>query len=376
MYLAFHLHFAGYADVDRMQEEIASAKTYGFSYLLDNYLINPGSAILLYVASFSSTPIPLLQCFAGATFFGSLIYVFFLMLERFELPTTAYLITCSTALFFFVFGDIVGGVRNFPAMAICTASILSITLGKNNKSSLPQIVCCIFAGLLHAGAWIILAIYLLTKTTNRKLLFTIYFLFATYGFFVIGAIAFAVKFLPGKQIWISISDKANGYFLGGSSYELFASKSKMLFMYYTLGFVFLLLLIFILMSRKKLSTKNKQYQAFPTLPPSYLRFIIGFVCFDIGTLLSGTPFRRYTVMLLFSSLPLIATTISGVFYNYHAQRASCELNRGFQMANSVTIKWTSKTLDSFQIATALYIVITLLLFSYSSWHLSSSTYFV
>lgn len=375
-YLASQIHFEGYADIDRMHEEMLYTRTYGLSYLLKRYLINPGSALLLYVFSPSASTSGL-QAFAGIVFYGALAHVLYVTYRYCDFPAPAFIITCLLGLSFFVLTDIVGGVRNFPAMALCSAAIISMSI--KQKHGVSEIIICIFAGLLHAGAWLPLLLYLITSALPTRLRKIWYVALSLYGFFAIAGLRIAVKYLPGKSFWENINMKVNGYFLGGTSFELFSSLNKMIFMYYTLCFVVMLLCLVKLFNNK--STRNilshlgtlSQPDKYPFLN-NYMAYLIAFTCFCIGSIPSGTPFRRYTVMLLFNALPFIASALTCFFYQEFKitdYKANTLLSAS---RTDISYMRRPRSVSIPQFLMGFFVLVSLIFFAYCVWRLSDNTY--
>lgn len=374
--LASQIHFEGYADTDRMHEEMLYTRTYGLPYLLKRYLINPGSALLLYVFSPSASTSGL-QAFAGILFYGALTYVLYVIYRYCDFPAPAFVLTCLLGLSFFVLTDIVGGVRNFPAMALCSASIISMSI--TQKHGIVQISICILSGLLHAGAWLPLLLYTITSVLSARVRKAWYLALALYGFFAVAGLQLAVRYLPGKSFWEEINIKVNGYFIGGTSFELYSSTSKMIFMYYTLFFV-VALLIAVSLHHKGNSTQGQSQRTISVLTTTldarnnYYHYLIAFTCFCIGSIPSGTPFRRYTVMLLFTALPFIASALTDLFYQEN--EAPLAITYGYLNPSRFIYSrsWKLRPFGLAHLAIGASVLFTIVFFMYCVSRLSNNTY--
>ncbi|MFT8532035.1 EpsG family protein [Bifidobacterium aquikefiri] len=374
-YVASQIQFSGYADVIRMHDEMLYAQTYGFTYLLKEYLINPGSAVLLYLVSPSGSS-AILQAFAAFVFFTALSYIFFITYKTLNFPVLPFLVTCWLAISSFGFSGMVGGVRNFPAMGLSSAAILSMTLIKKNKTIFPALLCCVAAGLFHVGAWVQVILFILSRVKKAKIRVCINITLSLYGFFAVFGAAFAMKFLPGKNFWSGIYSKVNGYFISGSSFDVYSSVNRMLLMYFEFILIIAALLIYVRNSKKNNSVYkvSNTYASRIALPKAYTSYLITYVCFCIGSIPSGTPFRRYTSLLVFNAIPLVTIVISQIFYEPAINHSYA--SEPFSPIYTNLYRWKVKKFSIQHISALLIILLVLIVFTYNVWHQNMGTYIV
>ncbi|MFT8704822.1 hypothetical protein [Bifidobacterium aquikefiricola] len=373
-YVASLIQFSGYADIVRMHNEMLSAQTYGFSYLLKEYLTSPGSAVLLYFVSPSASS-AILQSFAAFLFFAALAYIIFITYKTQSFPVLPFLVTCWLAISSFSLSGMVGGVRNFPAMGLSSAAILSITLRNKKKGIVPALLCCVAAGLFHVGAWVQLILFILSSIKKTKIRICINIILALYGLFAITGATLAMKFLPGKSFWSGIYSKVNGYFISGSSFDMYSSVNRMVLMYSVFLLIVVALLIYIKNEKKTISiyTKINTYADYFVLPKPYINYIITYVCFCLGSITSGTPFRRYAALLVFNVIPLVTIVISQIFYKPVSSSYSY-IDKTLTSSDTNNKLWMAKKFGVLQMTALVIIIIVLIVFMYNVWRQNMGSY--
>lgn len=291
---------SSYSDLVRMQDEINITLVDGPSYLFQSYALNPGSALLILIASVFGG-IAFLQTFACAIFYGSIMLMIYLMYVRHYLSAYKYFSTIAAALVTAPFGDIIAGVRNYPSLAL---GLLGASIFYLHRKRMLGLLIIILATSIHFSVLVIIAIILAIHIRDKRLRFIVYVVILGYSYISYQAAIIASNM--GIASASSLLQKMDGYYRFGNSYnESFISTTYYLIALFS---ICVGVLAQIRLSHTYLDDEIFQYKRFS--------FILLLVC--LGSAVTQTPLVRYSILFLFASLPLHGITSVREKYQNHS----------------------------------------------------------
>lgn len=289
-FLSYYLQpVAGfYSDLQRITNEVRMIQQGQYAVIAHRYVLNPLSAPYIAIGALLNN-INALKFTSALIMFWSLLYIPYDEWKNKQISRQSFIFTVLLTITISNFANYVFGVRQGPACALAiVGAYLFIARDKRNIS----IIILTIAILLHFSAIVIVFTIIVSKVRSSKLyiaICSISLLYTIISYVVIKALA-----ATGNSFGSSLLGKMNGYYVFGTHFALYASTLSQ-----TISYLRFLVCVMILALYLYL------YRGAPKFHFAYIRFFIIMLAILVGSIPTGTPFRRFSMFALYASIPLI-----------------------------------------------------------------------
>lgn len=299
-----------HTDLARIAKEMHRIQNGMFQEILADYVLNPLSAVYIGFAA-CLNDVNILKFTSTLIFVGSLYVILYLEWSRRSISGQALAITAVLCAALINIPATASGVRQGPSS---TLAILGAYLVLSRKKSWGWLLL-IIATLLHISSSVIL-ILTLVVWINRRLLYILTSV-CLLGYTVLSYGAVFILNAMGNPAAAQLWGKMRMYYVFGSYFQLFASPLAQIV---SVAKFFICLAIFLLvriMQRKDIEFDSR-----------YVLFYMLMLMVCIGSLLTGTPFRRFVAISLFAAMPLLGYVLT---YLLSGRRAASVIDRSGEM---------------------------------------------
>ena len=299
-----------HTDLARIAKEMHRIQNGMFQEILADYVLNPLSAVYIGFAA-CLNDVNILKFTSTLIFVGSLYVILYLEWSRRSISGQALAITAVLCAALINIPATASGVRQGPSS---TLAILGAYLVLSRKKSWGWLLL-IIATLLHISSSVIL-ILTLVVWVNKRLLYILASV-CLLGYTVLSYGAVFVLNAMGNPAAAQLWGKMRMYYVFGSYFQLFASP---LAQTVSVAKFFICLAIYFLV--RYMQRKDVKFDS------RYVLFYMLMLMVCIGSLLTGTPFRRFVAISLFAAMPLLGYVLT---YLLSGRRAASVIDRSGEM---------------------------------------------
>ena len=131
------------------------------------------------------------------------------------------------------------------------------------------------------------------------------------GYTVISYAVVSMLSTTGLSFASSLLGKMNGYYVFGSNFTMFASSLSQMCAYCRFFVSIMLLMLYLHLYRED-NVKNQPYT----------RFFIVLLMVLVGSIPTGTPFRRFSMFALYASIPILGYVLTKFLRNPRSRSVS------------------------------------------------------
>lgn len=289
-FLSYYLQpVAGfYSDLQRITNEVRMIQEGQYNVIAHRYALNPLSAAYIAIGALLNN-VNALKFTSALIMFWSLLYIPYDEWKSNHISRQSFIATVLLTITISNFANYVFGVRQGPACALAIVGAY-VFISKNKKKL--SIIILTISVLLHFSTIIIVFAVIASRLKSNKFYITVCSISLFYT--VISYIFVKALASTGNSLGASLLGKMNGYYVFGTHFTLYASTLSQ-----TIAYLRLLVCVMILALYLYL------YRGAPKFHSAYLRFFIIVLAILVGSIPTGTPFRRFSMFALYTSIPLI-----------------------------------------------------------------------
>lgn len=308
-FVAYYLQpiTGAYTDLERITNEVRMISNGQFSEIVQRYALNPLSAVYIAFASLCHN-VNVLKFTSALIMFSCLLYIPYAEWRDHRISRFSFIFTTITTIAISNFPSYVFGVRQGPA---CTLAILAAYLCLVQKKHKSSIILLITAVLLHFSTIIIAGALLVAHIRKQRTYLIVCALII--GYTVISYVVVSMLSATGLSFASSLLGKMNGYYMFGSNFTMFASSLSQMCAYCRFFVSIMLLMLYLHLYRED-NVKNQPYT----------RFFIVLLMVLVGSIPTGTPFRRFSMFALYASIPILGYVLTKFLRNPRSRSVSSQ----------------------------------------------------
>ena len=305
-----------YMDLERITDEMHQIQGGKFSQVAEAYSLNPLSTIYIAFAA-ELNNVNILKFISAFVFVGSFFALLYLEWYRHAISSLALCITAVLCVALINLPLTVAGVRWGPASAL---AILGAYLRIMYRRKVGW-VFLIIATLLHFSSVFIVLMTVCALFMKRTLYKLFSILIVCYTFISYAVVQVAAS--TGNSAMKLMLLKMNGYYAFGSDFTLFASGLSQLVSFMKLFICISIYILIFYIRGKNLMCKS-----------IYVKYFTLLLLVCIGSIPTGTPFRRFVAIALYASFPLLGWLITYLLNSVHASKSCVVVNEDGGMGHA------------------------------------------
>lgn len=312
-WIGWHFYSSSYVDLVRIMEEIEVARSQGIGYLVQLYLFNPLSVVLLLPGYFTGSA-QVMQLVGAIGTYGLMFIAIAKLCRLFSLSPTMMILLTDVILIMYDFGSASTNIR-FP-IAFWLVVIGLCQYYRRKYAS--AIILVLLAVITHLGVIVIPILYFVVSVLKKNYSRIIFCMLLLMYYPCMTVLVGILKSIPGRVFW-EIGDRLAGYVGMTANYQNSYDAISIANGGRKSGVIYLLLAVAVFVLCLILSQISKV-----RLPSSeFVWFLAALLCFTAGSYDSYTFFIRFSSISTYASVLYLIYAINEYYntYSYYGVNA-------------------------------------------------------
>lgn len=312
-WIGWHFYSSSYVDLVRIMEEIEVARSQGIGYLVQLYLFNPLSVVLLLPGYFTGSA-QVMQLVGAIGTYGLMFIAIAKLCRLFSLSPTMMILLTDVILIMYDFGSASTNIR-FP-IAFWLVVIGLCQYYRRKYAS--AIILVLLAVITHLGVIVIPILYFVVSVLKKNYSRIIFCMLLLMYYPCMTVLVGILKSIPGRVFW-EIGDRLAGYVGMTANYQNSYDAISIANGGRKSGVIYLLLAVAVFVLCLILSQISKVW-----LPSSkFVWFLAALLCFTAGSYDSYTFFIRFSSISTYASVLYLIYAINEYYntYSYYGVNA-------------------------------------------------------
>lgn len=312
-WIGWHFYSSSYVDLVRIMEEIEVARSQGIGYLVQLYLFNPLSVVLLLPGYFTGSA-QVMQLVGAIGTYGLMFIAIAKLCRLFSLSPTMMILLTDVILIMYDFGSASTNIR-FPIAFWLV--VIGLCQYYRRKYALA-IILVLLAVITHLGVIVIPILYFVVSVLKKNYSRIIFCMLLLMYYPCMTVLVGILKSIPGRVFW-EIGDRLAGYVGMTANYQNSYDAISIANGGRKSGVIYLLLAVAVFVLCLILSQISKV-----RLPSSkFVWFLAALLCFTAGSYDSYTFFIRFSSISTYASVLYLIYAINEYYntYSYYGVNA-------------------------------------------------------